>query len=87
LAVPFVGKDSPSQSSEFAHSEVLIGLTQLAYRYEGLREADCSVLLKEMKRSLMYEPGNPDKRPSAIKFKSWLDSAMGSDDSEGDNEG
>ena len=45
LAVPFVGKDSPSQSSEFAHAEVLIGLAVLAYRYEGLRREDCSVML------------------------------------------
>ena len=35
LAVPFLGKDVPSRSSEFAHPDVLIGLTVLAYRYEG----------------------------------------------------
>lgn len=32
LAVPFVGKDVPSKSSEFAHPDVTIGLTILAYR-------------------------------------------------------
>ena len=32
LAVPFVGKDVPSRSSEFAHPDVIIGLTILAYR-------------------------------------------------------
>ena len=32
LAVPFVGKDVPSQSSEFAHPDVIIGLTVMAYR-------------------------------------------------------
>lgn len=32
LAVPFVGKDVPSKSSEFAHPDVIIGLTILAYR-------------------------------------------------------
>jgi hypothetical protein len=35
LAIPFVGKDVPSQSSEFAHPDVIIGLTVLAFRYEG----------------------------------------------------
>ncbi|CAM9096575.1 unnamed protein product, partial [Heterosigma akashiwo] len=30
LAVPFVGKDVPSRSSEFAHPDVIIGLTVLA---------------------------------------------------------
>lgn len=30
----------------------------------------------------MYEAGNPDKRPSAVKFKSWLDAALGDFESE-----
>ena len=34
LGVPFVGKDVPSRSSEFAHPDVIIGLTVLAYRYD-----------------------------------------------------
>lgn len=60
---------------------MLIGLAVLAYRYEGLRKEDCSVMLKEMKRSLMYEAGSPEKRPSAKRFKSWLDAALaGADD-------
>lgn len=33
LAIPFVGKDAPSPASEFAHPDVLLGLTILAYRY------------------------------------------------------
>jgi hypothetical protein len=36
LAVPFVGKDVPSKSSEFAHPDVIIGLTVLAYRYNHI---------------------------------------------------
>lgn len=34
-AVPFVGKDVPSAASEFAHPDVVIGLTIMAFRYEG----------------------------------------------------
>eukprot|EP00966_Prymnesium_polylepis_P048919 1131888-Prymnesium_polylepis.1 len=30
LAVPFVGKDCPSDSSQFSHPDVVIGLTVLA---------------------------------------------------------
>ena len=30
VAVPFKGKDSPSPAAEFAHPDVLIGLTILA---------------------------------------------------------
>ena len=36
LGVPFVGKDVPSRSSEFAHPDVIIGLTVLAYRYHHI---------------------------------------------------
>jgi hypothetical protein len=43
LAVPFVALEAPSRNSEFAHPEVLIGLSILAYRYEGLRLTDLKV--------------------------------------------
>ncbi|CAE7945046.1 unnamed protein product [Symbiodinium sp. KB8] len=46
-AVPFIGKDCPSTASEFAHPDVAIGLTLLAYRYEGLRKQDFLLLLKQ----------------------------------------
>ena len=48
LAVPFVGKDAPSPSSEYAHPDVAIGLSYLAYRFEGLRK--CARDLAEMGR-------------------------------------
>ena len=32
LAIPFEGKDVPSRASEFAHPDVIIGLSILAYR-------------------------------------------------------
>ena len=34
LAVPFVGKDAPSPASEYAHPDIAIGLSFLAYRCE-----------------------------------------------------
>ena len=43
LAIPFVGKDCPSRASEFAHPDIIISLTVLAYRYEGLRRAEFKV--------------------------------------------
>ena len=45
LAVPFVGKDMPSDAAEFSSPDVIVGFTLLAYRYEGLRELDIEVLL------------------------------------------
>lgn len=35
LAVPFLGKDVPSEASEFAHPEVLIGMSVSTMRCEG----------------------------------------------------
>ena len=49
LAVPFVGKDVPSSSSEFANPDVVVGLTLLAYRYDGLRQADIENLTRSLK--------------------------------------
>ncbi|CAK0887697.1 unnamed protein product [Prorocentrum cordatum] len=46
LAVPFVGKDVPSASSEFSHPDVTIGFTIMAYRMNGLRQADAHMLLR-----------------------------------------
>ena len=51
LAVPFVGKDVPSASSEFANPDVVIGLTLLAYRYEGMRQRDTEQLTQRLKVS------------------------------------
>ena len=71
-AVPFVAKDVPSRASEFAHPDVLIGLTILAYRYEGLRKKDFILVLKHLKE-LMDEEGGPYKdRPSYQKFERWV---------------
>jgi hypothetical protein len=39
-AVPFVGKDVPTAASEFSHPDIVIGLSILSYRYEGLRDSD-----------------------------------------------
>jgi hypothetical protein len=72
LAVPFVGKDVPSRSSEFAHPDVLIGNSILAYRYEGLRESDFLHVLRNLKQTLHEESGPYSKRLSAKLFESWV---------------
>ena len=75
LAVPFAGKDVPSRSSEFAQPDILIGLTVLAYRYEGLRETDVASLVISLKKDLAFEAGPFKERPSWIRFQDWLDLA------------
>jgi len=74
-AVPFVGKDTPSRSSEFAHPDVTIGLTTLAYRYEGLRRADVRRLLVFMLRQHHAQAGPVVLRPERCLFQRWIQGA------------
>jgi len=71
-AVPFVGKDVPSPASEYAHPDVVIGLTILAYRYEGLRRQDVKVLLTHLKQSFNAQTGPKSQRPDFVRFEEWL---------------
>lgn len=70
--MPFLAKDVPSRSSEFAHSEVLIGLTVLAYRIEGMRVSDLRHLVSTLKNSLSQETGPEYARPSAKRFDEFV---------------
>jgi hypothetical protein len=72
LAVPFVGKDVPSRSSEFAHPDILIGLTILAYRYEGIRRTDVKTIVSQLKHDCSRELGPRAQRPACILFRSWI---------------
>lgn len=71
-AVPFVAKDVPSRASEFAHPDVLIGLTILAFRYEGLRERDFHLVLRALIEKLEDEGGPFSTRPSCQRFEQWV---------------
>ena len=76
-AVPFVGKDVPSRSSEFSHPDITIGLTILAFRYEGLRRTDFSYVLGELQKSMWDESGPVHLRPSSKLFVRWVELAGG----------
>ena len=54
LAVPFIGKDVPSKSSEFAHPDITIGLTVMAYRYSGLRTGDFNDLVDSVRAAVLF---------------------------------
>lgn len=71
-AVPFVAKDVPSTSSEFAHPDVAIGLTILAFCYEGLRLGDTRRLLQELKKDFSQQLGPKDIRPAALLYQEWI---------------
>ena len=61
LAVPFVGKDTPSRSNEFSHPDVRIGFTILSFMYTGLRRSDMDVLLSNLRlkvRAVLLESGS-----------------------------
>ena len=75
MSVPFVGKDVPSRSSEFAHPDVLIGLTILAYRYEGVRMSDLKRLVFQLKQDYSRQVGPQDQRPASLLFSRWISEA------------
>jgi Ca2+-binding EF-hand superfamily protein len=76
LAVPFVGKDVPSRASEFAHPDVLIGLSILAYKYSGLRKLDLQRLITQLKHDYSRQTGPRNERPAALLFRRWLKLAV-----------
>lgn len=76
-AVPFVGKDVPSRASQFSHPDIVIGLTITAYRYEGIRMTDFKIALQELRDILDGEFGPYHKRPSALKWITWVEAAGG----------
>ena len=77
LAVPFIGKDAPSPSSEYAHPDVAIGLAVLAYRYEGMRRADFGAVLFHLRAEFESEHGPELQRPSSQIWISWVHAAPG----------
>eukprot|EP01012_Entosiphon_sulcatum_P024255 TRINITY_DN29428_c0_g1_i1.p1 TRINITY_DN29428_c0_g1~~TRINITY_DN29428_c0_g1_i1.p1 ORF type:complete len:4234 (+),score=586.19 TRINITY_DN29428_c0_g1_i1:35-12736(+) len=72
MAVPFIAKDVPSRSSEFAHPDVLIGLTVLAYRYEGIRKSDLRNVMTQLKQYYSQQVGPREQRPACQLFNQWL---------------
>ncbi|CAN0528892.1 unnamed protein product, partial [Ectocarpus sp. 12 AP-2014] len=78
LAVPFVGKDVPSRASEFSHPDVVVGLTILAYRYEGLRMSDFRANLRALKEEMEEEQSGPyHLRPACRTLVRWVTLAGG----------
>ncbi|KAJ1458452.1 hypothetical protein M885DRAFT_614307 [Pelagophyceae sp. CCMP2097] len=75
LAVPFVGKDRPSDASEFSHPDVLIGMTTLAVRHEGLRWTDLLWLLRDLQKRLQDESGPFVKRSAYKTFARYVHGA------------
>ena len=74
--MPFIGKDVPSRAAEFAHPDILLGLSVLAYRYNGLRTSDMKMVVKELKRNLLNEPGPFSERPTRMLFEEFKEKAL-----------
>lgn len=74
LAIPFVGKDTPSAASEFAHPDVAIGLTCFSYMLPSgqLRRSDFDRLLNHMFKQLQKEKGPPRERDTNLMYNQWV---------------
>ena len=73
VAVPFVGKDVPTRSSEFSHPDVVIGLTILAYRYEGMRQTDFMQKLRNLREEMVDQYGPYHQREANLRFKEFVE--------------
>ncbi|CAF4497659.1 unnamed protein product [Rotaria sp. Silwood2] len=61
IAIPFRGKDLPSENSEFSHPDIMIGFTILSYLYRGLD-------VKQVKDGLIKLKSDPKQdRDSLLK--------------------
>ena len=76
-AIPFIGKDVPSRASQFSHPDVVIGLTIMAYRYEGLRKSDFIIVINDLREKLEAEYGPYHKRASSLRYVSWVEHSGG----------
>lgn len=72
LAIPFVGKDTPSAASEYAHPDVIIGLSLTGYRVQKLRKGDVDDLVRILKRKLANEHGHPQDKPTEKLYRRWV---------------
>ena len=63
---------TPALFHRYAHPDVAIGLTILAYRYEGLRPADFGANLLQLRSEFETESGSELQRPSAIIWIRWI---------------
>jgi thiol-disulfide isomerase/thioredoxin len=77
LAVPFIGKDVPSKSSEFAHPDIVIGMTVLAFRYSGLRKDDFIDIVDGITSDFTKEIGPARDRKSSQRHEDWVYAAGG----------
>ena len=73
--VPFAGKDVPSKASEYAHPDVAIGLTTLAFRYEGLRRHDLAECVRKLKEEMAEQAGPLRQRPACLTWVRWVELA------------
>ena len=55
----------------------MIGLTILAYRYEGLRPSDFATLLANLKQEMISQLGPYKKRPASEQWRTWVGAAGG----------
>lgn len=72
VAVPFTGLETPSLASEFANPDVAIGLTILAFGYEGMRFSDVKAMLLLLKAELLRDVATPPPQREAFRrFQEW----------------
>ena len=81
-AVPYRGKDVPAKRAQFAHADICIGLTQLAYYYSGLSDAQ----LDDVFRLLDKQAASGDAHATYHTWISQLDQEHRHDTNDNNND-
>ena len=81
IAIPFRGKDLPSENSEFSHPDIMIGFTILSYLYRGLDLKQVKDGLIKLKTDSMQNKDSPLKQ-WVQENKKWIDERIQKDNEE-----
>ena len=65
----------PTVASEYAHPDVAIGLTTLAFRYEGLRRHDLVQCVRRLREEMGEQTGPLRQRPACLTWVAWVEAA------------
>lgn len=65
VAIPFRGKDLPSENSEFSHPDIMIGFTIISYLYRGLER-------EEVKSALIKLRSDPKQNKDTL-LQNWVE--------------
>ncbi|CAH0766046.1 unnamed protein product [Bemisia tabaci] len=73
IAIPFLGKDTPSLRSEFSHPDVMLGFTIISYLYEGLNPAQMQETLNKLRSKFSLPVADAHLQSWSDAGRAWIE--------------